>query len=77
MQSGNGSDRVEEKLDGVFSVESVPRMGRLQSDLERLFAQLSGGLKTVEFVRSNEKLRQPKLLECEGNLRPPRKDLGK
>ena len=59
VQTGNGSDRVEEKLDGVFSVESVPRMGRLQSDLERLFAQLSGGLKTVEFVRSNEKLRQP------------------
>lgn len=59
VQSGNGSDRVEEKLDGVFSVESVPRMGRLQSDLERLFAQLSGGLKKVEFVRSTEKLQQP------------------
>ncbi len=56
VQTSNGPDRVEEKLDGVSSVESVPRMDRLQSDLEKLFAQLSGRLKTFEFVRSNEKL---------------------
>jgi vault protein inter-alpha-trypsin-like protein len=58
VQTGNGPDRIEEKLDGVFLLESVPRMGRLQSDLEKLFAQLSGRLKTLEFVRSNEKLGQ-------------------
>lgn len=58
VQTTNGPDRVEEKLDGVFSVESVPRMGHLQSDLEKLFAQLSGRSKTFEFVRSNEKLQQ-------------------
>jgi hypothetical protein len=58
VQTGIGPDRVEEKLDGVFSVEPVPRMGQLQSDLEKLFAQLSGRVKTLEFVRSNEKLAQ-------------------
>ena len=58
VQTRNGPDRIEEKLDGVFSVESVPRMGTLQSDLEKLFAQLSGRLKTIEFVRSNEKFEQ-------------------
>ncbi|HKR22833.1 MAG TPA: VIT domain-containing protein [Pyrinomonadaceae bacterium] len=58
VQTQNGPDRVEEKLDGVFAVESVPRMGQLQSDLEKLFAQLSGRSKTFEFVRSNEKLQQ-------------------
>lgn len=58
VQTQNGPDRVEEKLDGVFSVESVPRMGHLQSDLEKLFAQLSGRSKSFEFVRSNEKVQQ-------------------
>ena len=58
VQVGNGPDRIEEKLDGVFSVESIPRIGTLQSDLEKLFAQLSGWSKTLEFVRSNEKLAQ-------------------
>ena len=58
VQTQNGPDRIEEKLDGVFSVESVPRMGSLQSDLEKLFAQLSGRVKTLELVRSNEKLTQ-------------------
>jgi hypothetical protein len=58
VQTGNGPDRIEEKLDGIFSVESVPRLGPLQSDLQKLFAQLSGGSKTLEFVRWNEKLQQ-------------------
>lgn len=58
VQTRNGPDRIEEKLDGVFSMEPVPRMGRLQADLEKLFAQLSGRLKTLEFVRSNETLEQ-------------------
>ncbi len=59
VQTVNGPDRVEEKLDGVFSLETVPRMGTLQSDLEKLFAQLSGQSKSLEFVRSTEKLEQP------------------
>ena len=58
VQTTNGPDRVEEKLDGVLAVESIPRMGSLQSDLEKLFAQLSGRVKTFEFVRSNTKLEQ-------------------
>jgi hypothetical protein len=33
-------------------------MGHLQSDLEKLFAQLSGRSKTLEFIRSNETLEQ-------------------
>lgn len=72
VQTANGPDRIEEKLDGVFAVESVPRMGTLQSDLERLFAQLSGRLNTLEFVRSNEKLEQvpnsPNTKETSGHL---------
>lgn len=72
VQTGNGPDRVEEKLDGVFSVESVPRMGRLQSDLEKLFAQLSGRAKMLEYVRSNEKVEQapnfPNGKETSGHL---------
>lgn len=58
VQTGNGPDRIQAKLDGVFSVEPVPRLGRLQTDLEKLFGQLSGRVKTFEFVRSNEKLPQ-------------------
>lgn len=72
VQTGIGADRVEEKLDGVFAVESVPRMGSLQSDLERLFAQLSGRVKTLEFVRSSEKVEQlpnsPTVKETSGHL---------
>jgi hypothetical protein len=58
VQTANGPDRVEEKLDGVLAVESIPRMGSLKSDIEKLFAQLSGRVKTFEFVRSNTKLEQ-------------------
>jgi hypothetical protein len=56
VQAANGADRIEEGLDGVHSVKAVPRLGRLQSDLERLFAQLSGQRRTLEFVRVSEKL---------------------
>ncbi|HEU4768915.1 MAG TPA: VIT domain-containing protein [Pyrinomonadaceae bacterium] len=59
IQTVNGFDRIEEKLDGVFSFESVARTGSLQSDLEKLFAHLTSESKTLEFVRSNEKLEQP------------------
>lgn len=56
VQAANGADRIEEELDGVGSVKAVPRLGRLQSDLERLFAQLSGQRKALELVRVSEKL---------------------
>jgi hypothetical protein len=72
LQTANGPDRVEEKLDGLFSVESVPRMGPLQADLEKLFAQLGGRSKTFEFVRSNQVLDQlpnsPNDKETSGHL---------
>jgi hypothetical protein len=55
MQTDNGPDRIEEKLDGIGSIEVVPRAGPLQSDLERLFAQLMGHERPLEFVRTSEK----------------------
>ena len=58
VQTANGPDQVEQKLDGVLAVESIPRMGSLRSDIEKLFAQLGGRVKTFEFVRSNAKLEQ-------------------
>ncbi|HYG82132.1 MAG TPA: VIT domain-containing protein [Pyrinomonadaceae bacterium] len=56
LQAAGGRDRIEEGLDGVHSVKSVPRLGRLRSDLERLFAQLSGQRRALELVRTSEKL---------------------
>ncbi|HJU53646.1 MAG TPA: VIT domain-containing protein [Pyrinomonadaceae bacterium] len=56
LQAVNGRDRIEEGLDGVNSVKSVPRLGRLQSDLEKLFTQLAGQRRAFELVRTNEKL---------------------
>lgn len=56
VQAVNGRDRIEEGLDGVHSVKSVPRLGRLQSDLERLFTQLAGQRRVLELVRTSEKL---------------------
>ncbi|HET6853232.1 MAG TPA: hypothetical protein VFH46_13080, partial [Pyrinomonadaceae bacterium] len=50
-----GSDEIEKKLDGINEVKSVPRMDSLQRDLERLFAQLTGQIKTLEFVRTSKK----------------------
>ena len=64
VQTNTGHDAIEEKLDGITAVESVARMGRLQSDLERLFGQLSGRVKPLEFVRTSEKLdSEPALLD--------------
>ncbi|HVG35032.1 MAG TPA: VIT domain-containing protein [Pyrinomonadaceae bacterium] len=59
LQTENGSDRIEEKLDGIASIESVPRMNGLQADLERLFGQLSGQRGRMEFVRISEKSQPP------------------
>ena len=59
VQAENGPDRIEEKLDGISSITSVPRLNRLQADLEKLFAQLAGRKKPLAFVRGGEKLEQP------------------
>lgn len=58
LQAVNGRDRIEEGLDGVNSIKPVPRLGRLQSDLENLFTQLAGQRRTLELVRVSEKLKQ-------------------
>ncbi|HEV2915152.1 MAG TPA: VIT domain-containing protein [Pyrinomonadaceae bacterium] len=59
VQADNGPDRIEEGLDEIRSVEVVPRMGPLQSDLERLFAQLTGGTLSLGYVRTVEKTAAP------------------
>lgn len=52
VQTKKGSDEIVKRLNGVNEVKSVVRMGTLRADLERLFKQLSGQVKTFEFVRS-------------------------
>ena len=52
VQTSKGSDEIVQSLDGINEVKSVTRMGTLRADLERLFRQLSGQIKTFEFVRS-------------------------
>jgi hypothetical protein len=52
VQTSVGSDEIEKRLDGIAEVKSVVRLGALQTDLERLFQQLSGRIPTYEFVRS-------------------------
>ena len=59
VQTSNGSDEIEKKLDGVDEVKPVARTGLLQTDLEKLFAQLTGAVKTFEYVRSSKKLDHP------------------
>jgi Vault protein inter-alpha-trypsin domain len=59
VQVGNGPDRIEEALDGIGSIEAVPRNGSLRSDLERLFAELTGRARPMEFVRAGETPGQP------------------
>jgi hypothetical protein len=60
LQTGNGADRVEKELDGIGAVEEVARMDGLQADLERLFSQLAGNSKLIEFVRTSEKSLPPR-----------------
>src|SRR6185295_19983977 len=52
VQTGKGADEIVQSLDGINEVKSVPCMGTLRADLEQLFRQLSGQIKTFEFVRS-------------------------
>jgi Vault protein inter-alpha-trypsin domain len=56
VQTSNGSDEIEKKLDGIDEVKLVARTGVLSVDLENLFAQLTGRMKTLEYVRSSIKL---------------------
>ncbi len=58
VQTENGADRIEEKLDGAKLITGVARMNQLQIDLEKLFAELTGKRKRLEFVRTSEKLAQ-------------------
>lgn len=55
----NGSDKVEKELDGIDEMKLVPRTGLLREDLEKLFRRLTGQVKTLEFVRSSQKLDRP------------------
>jgi Vault protein inter-alpha-trypsin domain len=56
VQTNRGSDEIEKKLDGISEVKSVVRTGRLEADLEALFASLTGHAKIVEFVRTSKKV---------------------
>ena len=56
IQTTGGADEIEKKLDGIDEVKSVARTGALQNDLTNLFAQLTGRVKTLQFVRSSRKL---------------------
>src|SRR6185369_16741704 len=56
VQISNGADEIEKQLDGIDEVRTVARTGFLGNDLENLFAQLSGRVKTLQFVRSSKKL---------------------
>ncbi|HEX6718315.1 MAG TPA: hypothetical protein VF088_14515 [Pyrinomonadaceae bacterium] len=56
VQTTIGADEIEKKLDGINEVKSVARVNGLQTDLENLFARLTGRTKTLEFVRSSKKL---------------------
>jgi hypothetical protein len=55
VQTSSGSDEIEKRLDGIDEVKSVARTGPLNIDLETLFAQLTGSVPKLEFVRSSKK----------------------
>ena len=63
VQTAKGSDEILKRLDGINEVKSVIRTGALRADLERLFKQLSGQTKTLEFVRSVKHSQLPDGLE--------------
>jgi hypothetical protein len=56
VQISNGADEIEKQLDGIDEVRPVARTGFLQDDLQKLFAQLTGRVKTLQLVRSSKKL---------------------
>lgn len=55
LQTGNGTDRIAKELDGIKATKEIARLDGLQLDLERLFGQLAGNSKLIEFVRTSEK----------------------
>src|SRR5215217_5879679 len=55
VTTATGSDQIEKNLDGMSEVKSVTRTGTLQTDLENLFARLTGRLQTLELVRTSKK----------------------
>ena len=55
VQIRSGADEIERRFDGINEVLSVARSASLQGDLEILFAQLTGRVKKLEFVRSSRK----------------------
>jgi hypothetical protein len=63
VQTNKGSDEIAKGLDGINEVKSVIRMGTLREDLEKLFRQLSGELKTYQFVRSVKYSERPEQSE--------------
>lgn len=56
VRTNTGPDVVEAKLDGLNEVKSVPRVGPLHSDLQTLFARLTGEIKTFEYKRTSRKV---------------------
>lgn len=61
VRISNGADEIEKQLDGIDEVRLVARTGLLQNDLENLFAQLTGRVKTLQLVRSSKKLDKHKM----------------
>lgn len=55
VQIGGGADEIETKLDGIDEVKPVVRTHLLQTDLESLFARLTGRVKTLAYVRRSVK----------------------
>jgi hypothetical protein len=56
VQVSAGADEIQKKLDGINEVKQVPRTDRLGEDLKQLFARLTGQRKTLEFVRTSQKV---------------------
>jgi hypothetical protein len=59
IQTNVGPDRVEDALDGVSALRTVARLGSLQSDLEKLFGELTGREKAFEYMRFSESGNEP------------------
>ncbi len=51
VQTVAGPNRILEQLDGIMTIKPLPRQGKLQADLERLFTSWNGKGRAVEFVR--------------------------
>lgn len=51
IQTSPGPDRVAEKLDGLEAVQAAPRAGKLEDDLDRLLAGLTGRRQQIELIR--------------------------